>query len=118
MNNRLIHGKTLVWIKALHILQVIHLTLEESEVVSKHFPVELFSDKSFSLVFFILCFSSVVQIIVEHNEFLPLFVGGREVVYVLLSNIQKVFSACHVVKHDGSSALIEELLLEVVALIK
>lgn len=114
----MVHHQTLVGIKASHVLQVIHLTLEKGKVVCKHLPVKLLSDELFPLILVILRLSSIVEVVVERDELVPLFCVDVHVAHILFTHIQKVLSTGKVVKHDGSPCLIEELLLEVVALIK
>jgi len=50
----LVHGQTAVGVKALHVFQISHLTLEQCEVISQHFPVKFFANKLVSVVLVIL----------------------------------------------------------------
>lgn len=52
-NNTLIHSDTHIRIESSHVLQIVHLTLEQSKVISKHLPVKLLSDELVPLVLFI-----------------------------------------------------------------
>ena len=53
-DNTLIHSDTHVGIKSSHVLEIVHLTLEQGKVISKHLPVKLLSNKLVSLVFLVL----------------------------------------------------------------
>jgi len=107
-----------VRIKTSHVLEVVHLTLEQGQVVCQHFPVKLLTNKLLSGVLIILCLSSIVQVIVKLDELGPLLGVDTHVAHILLTNIQEVVSTCEVVKHHDSSDLVEQLLLEVLALVK
>jgi len=117
-HNTLIHSHTHVGIESSHVLEIIHLTLEQGKVISKHLPVKLFSNKLVSFVFLVLWFPSIVDVTVELNEFVPLLHVLSHVVVILLTDVKEVLSWREIVHHHCSSNLVEKLLLEVLGFIE
>jgi hypothetical protein len=102
----------------LHVLKVRCLTLEQTEIISQHFPIQFFTNKLFSFVLIILGFSIIIDIAVEENKLVPFLDVLTQVVNILLTNIEEGISACHVVHHNCSTGFIEKLLLKELAFIE
>jgi hypothetical protein len=107
-----------VRVEALHIFQVCCLALEQAKIVCKHFPIELLTNKLLSLVIIVLAAAIVVDVRVEKNELVPFLDVLAEVIDVLLAHIKEGLSAGQIIQHHRSANLVEQLLLEVLALIQ
>jgi hypothetical protein len=115
----LIHHHAIVGIlESTQVLQIFHLTLKHRQVVCEHLPIELLADILLSLVLLILLLPCIVDVAVKENKLVPLFQVLADVIHVLLSDLQEVLTTREVVKHDDATDLVEELLLEVLALVK
>ena len=83
------------------------MTLEEREIISQHFPVQLFTDELLSVVVLVLLFSGIVDVTVEVDEFMPFFDILSHMICILLSDVQEAVFTCEIIQHDGSSDFIE-----------
>ena len=93
--NRLIHEHILVFyliIKTFYVLQIINLTSKKSQVICKHFPIQLFTHILFFFIFFIFLLSSIINIAIKKNKLMPVFQILLHMLRILLSNFKKVFS--------------------------
>lgn len=105
-------------IEASVLLKEVGLTLKHGQVVGKHLPIELLSNVLLTPVLLILFLSCIVNVTVERNELVPLTQVLAHVIGVLLTDLQEVLATREVVKHDCSSHFVEQLLLEILTLIK
>ena len=115
----LIHHHTIISVlESTQVLQIFQLTLKHRQVVCEHLPIELLADILLSLVLLILLLPCIVDVAVKENKLVPLFQILAHVIDVLLADLQEVLTTREVVKHDDTTDLVEELLLEVLALVK
>ena len=103
---------------AVKVLQILHLTLEHGQVVCEHLPIELLANVLLPPVLLILLLSGVIYVAVKLNELVPLLQVLAHVVHVLLADLKEVFPTREIVEHDDAAHFVEELLLEVLALIE
>lgn len=118
-HDRLIHHHAIIVVlESAKVLQIFHLALEHRQVVSQHLPIEFLADILLTLVLLVLLFPGIVDVTVKEDELVPLFQVLAHVIDILLANLQEVLTTREIVKHDDTADFVEQLLLEVLALIE
>jgi hypothetical protein len=88
----LVHDQASVGVKPSHVLEVVHLTLEQGQVISEHLPVKLLSNELVALVLLVLGLPRIVHIGVELDKLIPLSHVLGHMLVVLLTHVQEVLS--------------------------
>ena len=119
LHDRLVHINAHIWVvETAQILEILNLTLKHGEIVCKHLPVELLSDILLAFVLLVLLLPRIVYVAVEEDELVPLLQVLAHVIDVLLADFEEVLSTGEVIEHDDAADFVEQLLLEVLALVE